>query len=139
MAAKLVASRAARLAALDQAQAALRDTAEFGFNQADVDAAISKVREDIEKSVSDADVQIAPDAAEDFFARIRELERQLELKIIDPKQFEEASAAAKKTFDEARQQAEKIRDLQVKYAEEAAKIQEERAAELANISQEALS
>ena len=132
------AAASARLAALDQAQAALRDTAQFGFNQADVDEAIGKVREDIEKSVSDADIAIAPDAAEDFFERIKELEQQLELKIIDPKQFEEASKAAKKTFDEAKQQAEKIRDLEMKYAEEAAKIQEERVAELSKVSQVSL-
>ena len=128
----------ARLAALDQAQSGLRDTAEFGFNQADIDEAVSKVREEIEKSVSDADIELAPDAAEDFFDKIKELEQQLELKIIDPAQFEEASKAARKTFDEAKKQAETVRDLQVKYAEEAAQIQEERLRELNTLSQASL-
>lgn len=129
---------AARLAALDQAQAATAETAEFGFNQADVDKAISKVQEDIKKSISEADIELAPDAAQNFFDTIKDLERQLDLKIIDPKQFEEASKAAQKTFDEAKKQAEKVRDLQLKYAEEAAKIQEERLAELGKVSQEQL-
>lgn len=129
---------AARLAALDQAQASLRDTAEFGFNQQDVDDAISKVRDGIEKSVTDADIELAPDAAQNFFDTIKELERQLDLKIIDPAQFEEATKAAQKTFDEAKKQAEKVRDLQIKYAEEAAQIQEERLAELGKVSQESL-
>lgn len=129
---------AARLAALDQAKAAVAETAEFGFNQADVDEAISKVQEDIKKSISEADIELAPDAAESFFDTIKDLERQLDLKIIDPKQFEEASKAAQKTFDEAKKQAEKVRDLQVKYAEEAAKIQEERLEELGKVSQQAL-
>lgn len=129
---------AARLAALDQAQAATAETAKFGFNQADVDEAISKVREDIEKSVSDADIELAPDAAQNFFDTIKDLERQLDLKIIDPKQFEEATKAAQKTFDEAKNQAEKVRDLQIKYAEEAAQIQEERLDELSRVSNERL-
>lgn len=127
---------AARLAALDQAKAAVAETAEFGFNQADVDSAIKKVQEDIAKSISDADIALDPEAAQDFFDRIEELQNQLDLKIIDPKQFEEASKAARKTFDEAKKQAEKVRDLQIKYAEEAAKIEEERVAELNKLSQQ---
>jgi hypothetical protein len=129
---------AARLAALDQAAAATAETAEFGFNQADVDKAIAEVREGIEDAVSDADIQLAPDAAQDFFDTIKDLERQLDLKIIDPAQFEEASKAAQKTFEEAKKQAETVRDLQIKYAEEAAKIQEERLEELGKKSQQAL-
>lgn len=132
------AAATARLAALDQAQAALRDTAEFGFNQRDVDKAIEKVRAGIEKSVSDADIQLAPDAASDFFDEIKDLERQLDLKIIDPKQFEEASQAAQKTFDKAKDQAKKINDLQNKFDEERSRIQNERLDELAKVSQQSL-
>ncbi len=127
-----------RLAALDQVQAGLAETAEFGFNQSDVDAAISKVRKSLEDSVSDADIELAPDAAQNFFDTIKDLERQLELKIIDPKQFEEATKAAQKTFDAAKKQAEQVRDLQVKYAEEAAKIEQDRLDKLNTRSQEAL-
>lgn len=129
---------AARLASLDQAKAAVAETAKFGFNQKDIDESIAKVRKDIEKEVSAADIQLAPDAAKDFFNTVKDLERQLELKIIDPKQFEEATREARKTFDEAAKQAEKVRDLQIKYNEEAAKIQEERLEELSKKSQAAL-
>jgi hypothetical protein len=129
---------AARLAALDQAKAAVAETAAFGFNQADVDEAVSKVQEDIKKSISEADIELDPEAARNFFDTIKDLERQLDLKIIDPKQFEEASKAAQKTFDDAAKQAKKVRDLEVKYAEEAAKIQEDRLEELGKASQQAL-
>lgn len=128
----------ARLAALDQARQAVADTAKFGFNQADVGKAIAKVQEDIKKSIGEADIELAPDAAKTFFDTIKDLERQLDLKIIDPKQFEEASKAAQKTFDEAKKQAETVRNLQIKYAEEAAAIQQERIAELSKISTEPL-
>jgi phage-related protein len=129
---------AARLAALDQAKAAVAETAEFGFNQADVDTAIKKVQEDIAKGISQAEVDLDPEAADKFFDTIKELEDKLDLKIIDPKQFEEATKAARKTFDDAAKQAKKVRDLEIKYDEEAAKIQEERIAELGRVSQESL-
>lgn len=126
----------ARLAALDQVQAGLQETVEFGFNQQDIDESVKKVREGIEAEVSDADIVLDPEGAKEFFAEIQRLESLLDLKIIDPKQFDEATKAAKKTFDESKKQAEQVRDLQIKYAEEAAQIQEERLEALSKASNE---
>lgn len=128
----------ARLAALDQVQAGLKETVEFGFNQQDIDESVKKVRESIEAEVSDADIVLDPEGAKEFFAEIQRLEGLLDLKIIDPKQFDEATKAAKKTFDESKKQAEQVRDLQIKYAEEAAQIQEERLEALSKASAESL-
>lgn len=129
---------AARLAALDQAKAAVAETAEFGFNQSDVDKAINQVREEVEKSLKESDIDLAPEAADEFFDKIEDLAKQLDLKIIDPKQFEDATKEAQKTFQEAAKQAKKVRDLQVKYEKEAAEIQERRIEELGKASQQAL-
>lgn len=128
----------ARLAALDQVQAGLKDTVEFGFNQQDIDEAVKKVREGMEAEVTDAEIVLDPEGAKEFFAEIQRLESLLDLKIIDPKQFDEATKAAKKTFDESKKQAEQVRDLQIKYAEEASKIQEERLNALSKASTEKL-
>lgn len=129
-----------RLQILEQAQAAAQEQISFGFTTADADKAIEKVRSDLEKSVQGA-VDLGPagvDAAEAFARAIQDLESQLDLKIIDPKQFEEASKEAKKVFEERKKEAEKIQDLEVKYAEERAKISEELNRGLNSVSREPL-
>ena len=97
-----------------------------------------KVRKELEDTMTSAEFDLAPEAAGKFFDTIDSLAKQLDLKLIDPAQFEEASKAAKKTFDEAVKQAQKVRDLEIKYAEEAGKIDEERIKELGRLSDETL-
>jgi phage-related protein len=123
-----------RLQVLEQAQAAAQEKLAFGFTTAEADKTIEDVRAKLEKEISAADIELAPDAAREFFSTIDDLEQQLDLKLIDPKQFEEAAAEAKKLFDEQKKQAEKIRDLQIKYNEQAMEIEAERIAALAKIS-----
>lgn len=88
-----------RLAALDQARAAVAETAQFGFNQADVDKAINDVADKIDKDISQFEIDLDPQAADEFFDNIEDLKQQLNDKLIDPKQFETAAAEAKKQFE----------------------------------------
>lgn len=129
-----------RLQILEQAQAAAQEQISFGFTTADANKAIEKVREDLEESVQGA-VNLGPAgiAAADAFAdELQRLQGQLELKILDPKQFEEASKSAKKVFEERKKEAEKIQDLEIKYSEERAKLSEELNMGLSKVSTQPL-
>lgn len=123
-----------RLQQLEQAQAAAREKVEFGFTTAEADNTIEKVRDKLEKEISQADVDLAPEAADTLFDTIADLEDQLKLKIIDQKQFEDAAANARKVFEESKKNAEKVRDLQEKYSDELLEIELNRVKELSKAS-----
>lgn len=99
---------AARLAALDQVKQGVAETAEFGFNQADVDKAIADVSKKIDEGISQYDVDLDPEAADAFFDKMEVLKQQLNDKLIDPKEFEEAAAAAQKQFQKIADVTDKV-------------------------------
>jgi hypothetical protein len=70
--------------------------------------------------------------------QLRQLELDLEAKIIDPDTFEEAADAVRKGFEDALRTAEQIRDLNEQYAERAAEIDAERIQALSQVSQQPL-
>jgi chromosome segregation ATPase len=75
-------------------------------------------------------------AAAAFTTRLEELQKQLDLKIIDPKQFEEASKDAQELFNQDKARAKSLFDAETKYAEELRSQQDERVKELSTISQQ---
>jgi hypothetical protein len=129
-----------QLGLLDQAQAAAQDQVDFGFTAADATAAIEKLRGDIEASLASA-VDLGPlgqQAATQFADTLAELEADLQLQLINPEQFEEAAAEARKIFDERVKQAQEVAKLEEQYAEKRAAMDEARLEALSRVSQEPL-
>jgi hypothetical protein len=130
---------AARLAALDQALAREQDIASGAAktreeNQKTLDAA----RDQLDQAFTFDAFQIAPEAFTQAQEQIAELETQLELDIIDPETFAQASQAIVSGFEQARKKAEEIADLEEKYAERRAEIDRDRIEELSRASNQAL-
>jgi hypothetical protein len=125
-----------RLAVLDQAQAAAEETARFGFSTQDAERAIASVRDKLDKTFSDASVEIAPDAFATAQEQLSQLEADLEARVIDPETFEQAADAIRSGFEDALKTAEKIRDLNEQYASRAAEIEADRLDALSQVSQQ---
>lgn len=99
---------------------------------------IADVTDDVFGSFSEADFEIAPEAADRLFERMSQLKEDFQAGLIDEKQFERAAENFKEAFEAAKKQAEEIIKLEEKYAEESAKIEEQRVKDLAKTSQKAL-
>jgi len=127
-----------RLAILDQAEAAAQETVEFGFSSRDAARAIEEVRGRLDETFTFDNFEIAPEAFAAAQDQLRQLELDLEAKVIDPDTFEEAADAIRKGFDDALRTAEQIRDLNEQYAERAAEIDKERIDALSKVSQQPL-
>lgn len=129
-----------RLAVLDQAEKAAQEKVEFGFTTGDADRAVAKIRADLESSVEGA-LEFGPagvEAAQAFAAKLAQLENDLDLKLIDPAQFEEAAKAARDSFNEEADRAKRLFNLQTKYQEQLAEIEQDRVDELSRASQKPL-
>lgn len=129
-----------RLAYLDQLQAAAQEKVEFGFTTTDANQAIEKIRSDLEESIEGV-LEFGPagaEAAQAFAAKLADLENQLELKLIDPQQFEEAAKQARETFNDEAAQAKRLFESQEKYRERLAELDQERIDQLGRVSQEPL-
>ena len=127
-----------RLALLDQGQKAAQQQDQFGFTDQDATKTIEKVRKGVADSLREA-VNFGGDgiaAAASFTTELDRLQEQLDLKIIDPKQFEEASKQAQELFNKEKAWAKSIFDAEAKYAEELMNQQDERVKELATVSKE---
>jgi hypothetical protein len=127
-----------RLAILDQAEAAAQETVEFGFSSRDAARAIEEVRGRLDETFTFDNFEIAPEAFAAAQDQLRQLELDLEAKVIDPDTFEEAADAIRRGFDDALRTAEQIRDLNEQYAERAAQIDAERIEALSQVSQQPL-
>lgn len=129
-----------RLAILDQAEAAAQEKVEFGFTTTDANQAIEKIRSDLEESIEGV-LEFGPagaEAAQAFAAKLADLENQLELKLIDPQQFEEAAKQARDSFKEESDRAKRLFDLKTQYQEQLAEIEQDRVEELSRASQKPL-
>jgi hypothetical protein len=127
-----------RLAILDQAEAAAQETVEFGFSSQDAARAIEEVRGSLDDTFTFDNFELAPEAFAAAQEQLRQLELDLEAKVIDPDTFEEAADAIRRGFDDALRTAEQIRDLNEQYAERAAQIDAERIEALSQVSQQPL-
>jgi hypothetical protein len=127
-----------RLAILDQAEAAAQETVEFGFSSGDAARAIEEVRGRLDETFTFDNFELAPEAFAAAQEQLRQLELDLEAKVIDPDTFEEAADAIRRGFDDALRTAEQIRDLNEQYAERAAEIDAERIQALSQVSQQPL-
>jgi hypothetical protein len=127
-----------RLAILDQAEAAAQETVEFGFSSRDAARAIEEVRGRLDETFTFDNFELAPEAFAAAQEQLRQLELDLEARVIDPDTFEEAADAIRKGFDDALRTAEQIRDLNEQYAERAAEIDAERIQALSQVSQQPL-
>jgi hypothetical protein len=127
-----------RLAILDQAEAAAQETVEFGFSSRDAARAIEEVRGRLDETFTFDNFELAPEAFAAAQEQLRQLELDLEAKVIDPDTFEEAADAIRRGFDDALRTAEQIRDLNEQYAERAAEIDAERIQALSQVSQQPL-
>lgn len=123
-----------RLQLLDQAQAAAEETIKFGFSTQDAKRAIDEVRADLDKTFTFDNFALAPEAFADAQEQLRQLELDLEAKVIDPATFEEAANAIRKGFEDALATAQKIADLNERYAERAAEIEASRLDALSQVS-----
>ena len=127
-----------RLALLDQGQKAAQQQEEFGFTDQDATKTIEKVRKGVADSLKEA-VNFGGDgiaAASAFTTKLEELQKQLDLKIIDPKQFEEAAKQAQDLFNKEKAWAKSMFDAEAKYAEELRSQQDERVKELSTLSKD---
>ena len=127
-----------RLALLDQGQKAAQQQEEFGFTDQDAAKTIEKVRKGVADSLKEA-VNFGGDgiaAAASFTTELDRLQEQLDLKIIDPKQFEEASKQAQELFNKEKAWAKSMFDAEAKYAEELRSQQDERVKELSTLSKD---
>jgi len=125
-----------RLAVLDQAQAAAEETAQFGFSTQDAERAIASVREDLEKTFSATNFELAPEAFAAAQEQLSQLEADLDAKVIDPETFEQAADAIREGFEDALATAQKIADLNEQYASRAAEIEADRLDALSQVSQQ---
>ena len=127
-----------RLATLDQAQAAASEVVQFGFSSGDLQRAIEEVRGSLDDTFSFDNFEIAPEAFAAAQEQLRELEGQLEARVIDPEQFAEAADAIRKGFEDALKTAQQIADLNERYAERVAEIDADRLDALSQVSQQPL-
>ena len=127
-----------RLATLDQAQAAASEVVQFGFSSGDLQRAIEEVRDNLDDTFSFDNFEIAPEAFAAAQEQLRELEGQLEARVIDPDTFAEAADAIRKGFEDALRTAEQIADLNERYAERVAEIDADRLDALSQVSQQPL-
>jgi uncharacterized membrane protein len=127
-----------RLATLDQAQAAASEVVQFGFSSGDLQRAIEEVRDNLDNTFSFDNFEIAPEAFAAAQEQLRELESQLEARVIDPDTFAEAADAIRKGFEDALRTAEQIADLNERYAERVAEIDADRLDALSQVSQQPL-
>lgn len=127
-----------RLATLDQAQAAASEVVQFGFSSGDLQRAIEEVRGSLDDTFSFDNFEIAPEAFAAAQEQLRELEGQLEARVIDPDTFAEAADAIRKGFEDALRTAEQIADLNERYAERVAEIDADRLDALSQVSQQPL-
>ncbi len=129
-----------RLRLLDQAKAAAQDTVAFGFNQNDIAQAVGGARKAVDEvlvAALDFGAQGAK-AAADFEKAFGNAERNLQLKIIDPKQFEDGVQKQRQIFDDRIKRLEEIRNLELQILEERASIEEDRIAALRRTAQQPL-
>lgn len=127
-----------RLATLDQAQAAATEVVQFGFSSGDLQRAIEEVRDNLDDTFSFDNFEIAPEAFAAAQEQLRELEGQLEARVIDPDTFAEAADAIRKGFEDALRTAQQIADLNERYAERVAEIDADRLDALSQVSQQPL-
>jgi hypothetical protein len=129
-----------RLRLLDQAKAAAQDTVAFGFNQNDIAQAVGGARKAVDEvlvAALDFGAQGAK-AAADFEKAFGNAERNLQLKIIDPKQFEDGVQKQRQIFDDRIKRLEEIRNLELQIIEERASVEEDRLAALRRTAQQPL-
>jgi hypothetical protein len=121
-----------RLRALDQAKAAAQDNVAFGFNENDIARAVENARSAVDEilvQALDFGAQGA-EAAKQFEQAFANSRRNLELKLVNPQQFDEAVEGQRKLFADRIRQLEEVRGLELQLINEKADLEQSRVREL---------